>query len=70
MHRMTSQEVTLFTQRCLLANKRISVANALLYFANVTLSSLYLDITKDCLYANARESVERQAVVSVLERVC
>lgn len=45
------------------------VANALLYFANVTLSSLYLDITKDCLYANARESVERQAVVSVLERV-
>lgn len=38
-------------------------------FANVTLSSLYFDITKDILYASRPESTERRAVESVLLRV-
>lgn len=46
-----------------------SVLNALTNFANVTLSSLYFDITKDCLYANAIDSLERRAVITVLEHV-
>lgn len=47
----------------------LTVTNALVNFANVTLSSLYFDITKDCLYANSLHSVERRAVVTVLEKV-
>ncbi|KAL5514197.1 hypothetical protein ACEPAG_2285 [Sanghuangporus baumii] len=39
------------------------------YFCNVTLSALYFDITKDILYANRVDSVERQAVVAVLDQV-
>lgn len=42
---------------------------ALTNFANITLSSLYFDITKDVLYANSILSVERRVVVDVLERV-
>ncbi|KAG6909906.1 hypothetical protein DXG01_014426 [Tephrocybe rancida] len=42
--------------------------NSLTNFANITLSSLYLDITKDCLYANARSSLERRSVITVLEQ--
>ncbi|KZT28115.1 isoleucyl-tRNA synthetase [Neolentinus lepideus HHB14362 ss-1] len=45
------------------------VVNVLSNFANVTLSSLYFDITKDCLYANAKDSIERRAVLTVLEQV-
>ncbi|CAA7268378.1 unnamed protein product [Cyclocybe aegerita] len=45
------------------------VINALNNFANITMSSLYFDITKDNLYANAIESQERRAVVTVLEKV-
>ncbi|KAE9386150.1 isoleucyl-tRNA synthetase [Gymnopus androsaceus JB14] len=45
------------------------VTTALVNFANVTLSSLYFDITKDCLYANSMQSVERRAVVTVLEKI-
>ncbi|RDB30371.1 Isoleucine--tRNA ligase [Hypsizygus marmoreus] len=45
------------------------VINALTNFANITLSSLYFDITKDCLYANKITSPERRAVVTVLEQV-
>ncbi|PCH44886.1 isoleucyl-tRNA synthetase [Wolfiporia cocos MD-104 SS10] len=45
------------------------VVNALANFANITLSSLYLDITKDCLYANANDNLQRRAVVTVLEQV-
>ncbi|KAG6872580.1 hypothetical protein C0995_008647 [Termitomyces sp. Mi166 len=44
------------------------VINSLTNFANITLSSLYLDITKDCLYANSLASPERRAVVNVLEQ--
>ncbi|PPQ69799.1 hypothetical protein CVT24_003075 [Panaeolus cyanescens] len=45
------------------------VMNALNNFTNITLSSLYFDITKDCLYANSLSSIERRAVVTVLEKV-
>ncbi|KAG6854411.1 hypothetical protein C0991_006953 [Blastosporella zonata] len=44
------------------------VINSLTNFANITLSSLYLDLTKDCLYANAKSSAERRSVVTVLEQ--
>ncbi|KIK70190.1 hypothetical protein GYMLUDRAFT_34677 [Collybiopsis luxurians FD-317 M1] len=46
-----------------------SVTTALVNFANVTLSSLYFDITKDVLYANSFESVERRAVVTVFGKI-
>jgi isoleucyl-tRNA synthetase len=42
---------------------------ALTNFANITLSSLYFDITKDCLYANDTYSVERRAVITVFEHI-
>lgn len=45
------------------------VMSALGHFANITLSSLYFDITKDCLYANSTTSLERRAVVTILEQV-
>lgn len=45
------------------------VMNSLTNFANITLSSLYFDITKDCLYANDIQSVERRAVVTTLAKV-
>jgi isoleucyl-tRNA synthetase len=45
------------------------VMNSLTNFANITLSSLYFDITKDCLYANDIQSVERRAVVTILAKV-
>jgi len=43
--------------------------NALTNYANITLSSLYFDITKDCLYADRISSFERRSVVTVLEQV-
>jgi isoleucyl-tRNA synthetase len=43
--------------------------NSIINFSNITLSSLYFDITKDCLYANDHVSKERRAVVTVLEQV-
>ncbi|KAF8157025.1 tRNA synthetases class I-domain-containing protein [Crassisporium funariophilum] len=45
------------------------VITSLNNFANITLSSLYFDITKDNLYANSIDSFERRAVVTVLEKV-
>ncbi|KAJ3907454.1 tRNA synthetases class I-domain-containing protein [Lentinula edodes] len=45
------------------------VTAALVNFANSTLSSLYFDITKDCLYANSFRSIERKAAVTVLEKI-
>lgn len=42
---------------------------ALTNFANITLSSLYFDITKDVLYANDVHSIERRVVVDTLKRV-
>ncbi len=45
------------------------VINALNNFANTTMSSLYFDITKDCLYADGKDSLERRSVATVLEQV-
>jgi isoleucyl-tRNA synthetase len=47
----------------------VTVVNALSTFANGTLSALYLDVVKDTLYADARDSARRRAVVTVLEHV-
>ncbi|KAG6820906.1 hypothetical protein H0H93_009680 [Arthromyces matolae] len=44
------------------------VINALTNFANITLSSLYLDITKDCLYADSISSLERRSILTVLDQ--
>ena len=49
--------------------RHLTVVNALTNFANITLSSFYFDITKDCLYANSKENLGRRAVVTVLEQV-
>ncbi|KAI0065258.1 isoleucyl-tRNA synthetase [Artomyces pyxidatus] len=45
------------------------VVNALTNFTNITLSSLYFDITKDNLYANGLDSLERRSTVTVLQQV-
>jgi isoleucyl-tRNA synthetase len=45
------------------------VVHALTNFASLILSSLYFDITKDCLYANTNRSQARRAVLTVLEQV-
>lgn len=45
------------------------VVQSISRFANNTLSALYYDITKDVLYANKLDSVERRAVAVVLEEV-
>ncbi|KAN0085929.1 tRNA synthetases class I (I, L, M and V) domain containing protein [Tylopilus felleus] len=42
---------------------------ALTNFANITLSSLYFDITKDVLYANDDHSIERRVAVDTLKRM-
>lgn len=47
----------------------MAVVNLVSNFGNITLSTLYFDITKDCLYANATSSLERRAVATVLEKV-
>ncbi|ESK91771.1 isoleucyl-trna synthetase [Moniliophthora roreri MCA 2997] len=46
----------------------LKVMSAVINYCNITLSSLYFDITKDCLYANARDSAERRAIVAVLQK--
>lgn len=46
-----------------------AVVQSISRFANNTLSALYYDITKDVLYANKIDSVERRAVALVLEEV-
>jgi isoleucyl-tRNA synthetase len=43
--------------------------SAVTHLANVTLSSLYFDITKDALYANAADDLERRTIVTVLHQV-
>ncbi|KAG6831068.1 hypothetical protein H0H92_012991 [Tricholoma furcatifolium] len=44
------------------------VVNSLSNFANITLSSFYLDMTKDCLYADPKSSFARRSVVTVLDQ--
>ena len=45
------------------------VISSLGNFTNITLSSLYFDITKDNLYANCLSSPERRSTVTVLQHV-
>ncbi|KAH6900891.1 isoleucyl-tRNA synthetase [Coprinopsis sp. MPI-PUGE-AT-0042] len=45
------------------------VVNALANFSNITLSSLYFDVTKDCLYADAEESFDRRKAVTVIHHI-
>ena len=45
------------------------VISTLTNFTNITLSSLYFDITKDNLYANCLSSPERRSTVTVLQHV-
>ncbi|KAF6756285.1 isoleucyl-tRNA synthetase [Ephemerocybe angulata] len=45
------------------------VANALTHFTNITLSSFYFDITKDCLYADAINGTARRGVITVLNHI-
>ena len=45
------------------------VIGELSYFANITLSSFYFDINKDCLYADRVDGVERRRVLTVLDEV-
>jgi len=45
------------------------VISTLSNFTNITLSSLYFDITKDNLYANSLSSMERRSTVTVLSHV-
>jgi isoleucyl-tRNA synthetase len=47
-----------------------AVVSAVTNFTNITLSSLYFDITKDVLYADAINSVARRSVITVLQQVC
>ena len=49
--------------------KFFSVISTLTNFTNITLSSLYFDITKDNLYANSLSSPERRSTVTVLQHV-
>jgi isoleucyl-tRNA synthetase len=48
---------------------RVLVVSAVVNFSNVTLSSLYFDVTKDSLYADPQVSPERRAVLTVFEKV-
>ncbi|KAI0702048.1 isoleucyl-tRNA synthetase [Cerioporus squamosus] len=45
------------------------VINELSYFANITLSSFYFDMNKDCLYADRVDGLERRRVLTVLDQV-
>ena len=42
--------------------------NELSYFANITLSSFYFDVNKDCLYADRQDGIERRRVLTVLDQ--
>ena len=63
---------TRFTKICIIFSTeelRNIVVNSIINFSNITLSSLYFDITKDCLYADHKGSKERRAIITVLEQV-
>ena len=45
------------------------VIGELSYFANITLSSFYFDMNKDCLYADREDGIERRRVLTVLDQV-
>lgn len=45
------------------------VVKAYNHFVNVTLSSIYFDVRKDCLYTDAHDSARRQATLTVFAEV-
>ena len=47
----------------------MSVVTELSNFANITLSSLYHDITKDRLYCHRVDSFERRVIVTTMQQV-
>jgi isoleucyl-tRNA synthetase len=46
-----------------------TVVRRLTEFANGTLSHLYLDVAKDCLYVDSVASERRKAMVGVIDKV-
>ncbi len=50
-------------------NVRKTVVIELSNFANITLSSLYHDITKDRLYCHPADSLERRVIVATMQHV-
>ncbi|KAH9941162.1 isoleucyl-tRNA synthetase [Epithele typhae] len=44
------------------------VMNELSYMANITLSSFYFHMNKDCLYADSKDSLSRRRVLTVLDQ--
>lgn len=40
------------------------------HFINVTLSSIYFDVRKDCLYTDAADSAKRLATLTVFNEIC
>lgn len=45
------------------------VIRRLTEFANATLSNLYLDVGKDCLYLDGRDDERRKTLVAVIDQV-
>lgn len=67
--RITSRKVWPQLCRAGLGLTLFQVVSALSNFANITLSTLYFDITKDALYCEAENSVERLGIITVMEKV-
>ena len=70
MRRMFSLKVRVVSvsYRCAV-NASTQVALPLSRFVTTTLSSLYFDVTKDILYADALDSPRRREVLTILEQV-
>jgi len=67
MHQLYDLEQTALS--CYAQYNFPKVISSLANFTNITLSSLYFDITKDNLYANNPSSHERRSTVTVLQHV-
>ncbi|KDN40163.1 isoleucyl-tRNA synthetase [Tilletiaria anomala UBC 951] len=68
----TLHQLALLEQACLQAYDAFdfaTVARKLNEFVSASLSTFYLDITKDVLYSDARDSPRRQAVLATLDQV-
>ena len=52
-----------------LAHNSLAAHAALMAFSNSTLSSLYFDVTKDSLYADAKSTPRRQQILFTLQTV-
>jgi isoleucyl-tRNA synthetase len=69
MDNIISQKVSITPFGDLIDLMLLPVISTLTNFTNITLSSLYFDITKDNLYANKTSSTERRSTVTVLQHV-